>query len=160
MERKKGVVFLIIGIVLAFLIVGCAQSRAKIRKQTALTVSDLTNDWQNYDVYYAGSSGRPIGILFDPKNDGFKLVGDIWTKVEDEGTLSSLVQAVAPGSHPSGITSRSNGQLVGYYSATRYTSTEQYYGGHTYNPIARESESDKTTIKVDMIRQNYPDRNY
>ena len=158
MEAKKGLSFLIIGIVLLYLNVGLAQSRAKIRKQKALTISDLANNWQNYDVYYAGSSGRPIGILFDPKNDGFKLVGDIWTKVEDEGTLSSLVEAVAPGSYPSSITTRRKGQLYGYYSSTKYTSTKQYVGGHTYNPIAKEI--DETTIRVNMNKENYPERVY
>lgn len=160
MDRKKGIAFFIIGIVLMHFIVGCVQDRAKIRKQTAVTISDLASNWQNYDVYYAGSSGRPIGILFDPKNDRFKLVGDIWTKVEEEATMSSLVEAVMPGSYPSGITSRRHDQLVGYYCSTKYTSTTQYYGGHTYNPIAREVEGDETTIRVDMVRQNYPERNY
>jgi len=158
MERKKGLIFLVTGIVLISLIVGCVQSRPKIRKQNALTISDLAENRQNYDVYYAGSFSRPIGILFDPKNDGIKLVGDIWMKVEDEGTLSRLVEAVSPGSYPSSITSRSDGRLVGYYASTKYTSTQQYIGGHTYNPIAKEI--DETTIRVDMNRQNYAERDY
>ena len=158
MERKKGVAFFVVGMVLISLIVGCAPNRAKIRKETTVSISDLAENWKNYDVYYAGSPGRPIGILFDPKNDGVKLVGDQWTKVEDEGTFSSVVAAVLPGSNASSIRSRGDDKIIGYYCQTKYTSTTQYYGGHTYNPIAKEI--DETTIRVDMIRYNYPERNY
>ena len=158
MDRKKSLVFFVVGMILMALIVGCAQNRAKIRKESAISISDLAENWKNYDVYYAGSSGRPIGLLFDPKNDGVKLVGDQWTKVEDEGTLSSVVAAVSPGSNPSSIRSRSNGEIIGYYVSTKYTSTTEYIGGHTYNPLAKEI--DETTVRVDMIRYNYPERNY
>ena len=158
MERKKGVAFFVVGMVLISLIVGCAPNRAKIRKETTVSISDLAENWKNYDVYYAGSPGRPIGILFDPKNDGVKLVGDQWTKVEDEGTLSSVIAAVLPGSNPSSITSRTDEKVIGYYSSTKYTSTTQYYGGHTYNPLAKEI--DANTYKVELVRQDYPERNY
>ena len=158
MDRKKSLVFFVVGMILMALIVGCAQNRAKIRKESAISISDLAENWKDYDVYYAGSSGRPIGLLFDPKNDGVKLVGDQWTKVEDEGTLSSVVAAVSPGSNPSSIRSRSNGEIIGYYVSTRYTSTTQYYGGHTYNPLAKEI--DPNTYKVELVRFNYPERNY
>ncbi len=151
-------VFFIMGIVLLYFIIGCAPSRPKIRRQTGVAVSDLANNWQNYRVYYAGSAYSPIGILFDPKNDGFKLVGDRWTMVEDEATLSRLVEAVAPGTYPSSIIGRRDDQFFGYYSSTKYTSTQQYVGGYTYNPVARVV--DETTIRVDMNRQNYPEREY
>jgi hypothetical protein len=158
MDRKRRVVFFVVGMALMSLMMACVSDRAKIRKEKAMTISDLAENWKNYDVYYAGSPGRPIGVLFDPKNDGFKLVGDQWTKVDDEGTLSSVIAAVAPGSNPSSITSRSNDQVIGYYSSTKYTSTTQYYGGHTYNPLAKEI--DANTYKVELVRQNYPERNY
>ena len=158
MERKKGVAFFVVGIVLMSIIVGCVQDRAKIRNESALTISDLVNNRKNYDVYYAGSPGRPIGLLFDPKNDGFKLVGDQWRQVEDEGMLSSLVRAVLPGSNPSSITSRSNDKIIGYYCSTKYTSTTQYIGGHTYNPLAKEINAN--TFKVELVRLDYPKRNY
>ena len=158
MERNKSVAFVVAGMVLMSLIVGCAQNRAKIRKETAISISDLAEDWRNYDVYYAGSPSRPIGILFVSKNDGFKLVGDQWSKVEDEGTLSSVVAAVSPGSNPSSIRSRSNGEIIGYYVSTKYTSTTEYIGGHTYNPLAKEI--DPNTYSVELVRLNYPERNY
>ena len=158
MDRKKSLVFFVVGMILMALIVGCAQNRAKIRKESAISISDLAENWKDYDVYYAGSSGRPIGLLFDPKNDGVKLVGDQWTKVEDEGTLSSVVAAVLPGSNPSSIRSRSNGEIIGYYVSTKYTSTTEYIGGHTYNPLAKEI--DPNTYSVELVRLNYPERNY
>ena len=158
MQRKRSIAFFVVGMVLMSLIVGCVSGRAKIRIESAMAISDLAENWKNYDVYYAGSSGRPIGLLFDPKNDGFKLVGDQWTKVQDEGTLSSVVAAVSPGSSPSSITSRSNDKVIGYYCSTKYTSTTQYYGGHTYNPLAKEI--DPNTYSVELVRYNYPERNY
>jgi hypothetical protein len=158
MDRKRSVVFFVVGMALMTLTFACVSSRAKIRTEKSLTISDLTENWKKYDVYYAGSPGRPIGILFDLKNDGVKLVGDQWTKVEDEGTLSSVVAAVSPGSNPSSIMSRSDDQIIGYYSSTKYTSTTQYYGGHTYNPLAKEI--DPNTYTVELVRQNYPERNY
>ena len=157
-RKKRSAVFFVVGMVLTSLIVGCLPGRAKIRKETAISISDLAENWKNYDVFYAGSPGRPIGILFDPKNDGFKLVGDQWRQVEDEGMLSSLVRAVLPGSNPSSITSRSNDKIIGYYCSTKYTSTTQYIGGHTYNPLAKEINAN--TFKVELVRLDYPKRNY
>lgn len=158
MQRKRSIAFFVVGMVLMSLIVGCVSGRAKIRIESAMAISDLAENWKNYDVYYAGSSGRPIGLLFDPKNDGFKLVGDRWTKVEDERTLSSLVGAIQPGTTLNSLITRKNDQVVGYYSRTEYTSTDYYYGGHTYNPLPREIN--ETTIRVDLVRENYPKRNY
>ena len=158
MTRRKSLPILIIGIVLLFFSEGCFPDRAIIGRQHAVTVSDIVDDWHNYDVYYAGSSYRPIALLFDPKNDGIKLVGDQWTKVEDERTLSSLVGAIQPGTTLNSIRIRSNDQLAGYYSRTQYTSTNYYYGGHTYLPLAREI--DENTIRVELVRENYPMRNY
>ena len=157
-RKKRSAVFFVVGMVLTSLIVGCLPGRAKIRKETAISISDLAENWKNYDVFYAGSPGRPIGILFDPKNDGFKLVGSVWTKVEDERTLSNLANAIQPGTTLNSIIIRRNDQLVGYYSRTQYTSTDYYYHGHTYNPIAREIN--ETTIQVDLVREDYPKRNF
>ena len=158
MNRHKVMTFLLIGIVLLYFMVGCVPGRAKIGRQKSVTVSDLLDNWHNYHVYYAGSSYRPIAILFDPKNDGFNLVGNVWTKVEDERTLLNLADAILPGTTLNSIIIRRNDQLVGYYSRTKYTSTDYYYHGHTYNPIAREIN--ETTIQVDLIREDYPKRNY
>ena len=158
MDLKRRVVFFVVGMALMSFMVACVSSRAKIRTEKSLTISDLAENWKKYNVYYAGSPGRPIGILFDLKNDDVKLVGDQWTKVEDEGTLSSVIAAVLPGSNPSSITSRTDEKVIGYYSSTKYTSTTQYYGGHTYNPLAKEI--DANTYKVELVRQDYPERNY
>ena len=58
-ERKKGMAFFVVGMVLMSLITGCVQDCAKIIKQSAVTLFDLSNNWQNYDIYYAGSSICP-----------------------------------------------------------------------------------------------------
>ena len=158
MDRKRIVVFFIVGMALMSLMLGCAPNRPKIRTQSVVTISDLKENWQNYYIYYAGSSYRPIGILFDPKNNDFKLQGDRWTRVEDEATLSRLVEAIDPNMSPRSIVGRSNNQLYGFYLPTRFTTTPQYIGGHTYNPTAKEI--DETTVRVDMVRQNFPQRDY
>lgn len=158
MNRKKCMAFFILGVALIYFIIGCVPGRPKIKRQSAVTVSDLANNWQNYRVYYAGSAYRPIGILFDPKNDGIKLVGDRWRQVEDEATLSGLVQSVDSGVFPRSIIGRSNNQFYGYYSPTRFTTTRRYIGGHTYHPIAKEI--DENTVRVDLNRENFPERDY
>ena len=158
MKGKKCIISFVLGMVLIYFIVGCAPSRPRIRTQSAVTISDLRENWQDYYIYYAGSSYRPIGILFDPKNNDFKLQGDTWNRAEDEATLSRLVEAIDPNMSPRSIIGRSNNQLYGFYLPTRFTSTREYVGGHTYNPIAREI--DETTVRVDMVRQNHPERVY
>lgn len=149
MNLKKGMVLLVSGILLFHLITGCVPSRAKIRRVRDITLQDIVNDRDKYDIYYAGSSSRPIGILVDPKDDDVKLVGDRWIKTEDEGTLSSFVEA-AQGFTLNTITGRSDDKLFGYFSRTKYTETMGANRTTGYNPLARIV--DENTVNVNLVR--------
>ena len=150
MDLKKSMALFVVGMVLLHFISGCSQNRAKIRRVRGITIHDIANDWDKYHIYYAGSSQRPLAILIDPKNDDVKLVGDRWMKVEDEGTLSSLVEAVQDGTSLSTITARSDDKLFGYFSRTKYTVTVRTSLSWGYNPLARIV--DDNTVNVDLVR--------
>jgi hypothetical protein len=95
---KKYIYPAVIGIVLLSLMSGCSwlKSYGKIRvlsrHEEKVTIQELEKNWQDYTIYYAGSSvGTAAGIMFDPKNDNRVLVGDRWIKIEDKETLSALI---------------------------------------------------------------------
>jgi len=150
MDLKRGMVLFVVGIVLLHLISGCSPNRAKIRIERGLTFSDIVNDWDKYYIYYAGSSSRPIAILVDIKDDEVKLVGDRWIRVEDEGTLSSLAEAIQSGTSVNKITARSDDYLFGYYSRTKYTETMRQNYSSGYKPLAKIV--DENTVNVDLVR--------
>jgi len=77
---------------------GCALSKGygKVRlsseQKDKMTIQELRENWKDYLVSYAGTSTRvPAAIMFDPKDDGRELVGDRWTRVEDEQTVSEII---------------------------------------------------------------------
>ena len=149
MDFKKSMVLVVVGIVLLHFISGCVSSRAKIRRVKDVTLQDIVKDKDKYHIYYAGSSSQPIGILVDPKNDDLDLVGDRWIKAEDEGTLSSLLEAVQ-GFSLNTITGRSDGQLFGYFSKTKYTVNMRPNRTTGYNPLAKIV--DENTVNVDLVQ--------
>ncbi len=158
MNLKKGMVLFVVGFVLLYFISGCVPSRAKIKRTRDVTLQDIVNDKDKYDIYYAGSSSQPIGILVDPKNDDVKLVGDRWMKAEDEGTLSSLLEAVQ-GFSLNTVTDRSDGKLFGYFSKTKYTVNMRPNRTTGYNPLAKIV--DENTVNVDLVRyENYSNPMY
>jgi hypothetical protein len=96
MNNKKlaGLVILIITF-----IVSCSGDNGKIRKQTPadnnMTLSELRDSWQDYHIYY-GTRGypRPEGIMFDPKSNDTRLVGESWIKISDQKTLSESISMI------------------------------------------------------------------
>jgi hypothetical protein len=53
-----------------------------------MSLDELVERWQDYDVSYAGySSTFPTALMFDLKNDDKKLVTDTWKPIEDLETL-------------------------------------------------------------------------
>ncbi|UCF72186.1 MAG: hypothetical protein JSW35_08285 [Deltaproteobacteria bacterium] len=102
---KKYIYPAIIVPLLVFLISGCAwvKGYGKIRLQSGpgkkVTTQELEDNWHNYTIYYAGYYGglsikHPSAVMFDPKNDKRALVGDRWTKVQDQETLSRLISSI------------------------------------------------------------------
>jgi hypothetical protein len=88
----------IILVMSVFLLSGCAwlKGYGKVRLATeygdGMTIQKLQENWTHYYVSYAGISvSNPAGIMFDPKDDGRKLVGDRWTRVEDGKTISEII---------------------------------------------------------------------
>ena len=72
----------------ALIISGCAswqKNYGKLRilseKQSEVTIQDLIDKWDDYNIYYSDHYERfnvrsPLGIMFDPKNNDTTLVGD------------------------------------------------------------------------------------
>lgn len=67
-----------------------------------VTIQDLIDRWEDYDIYFAGSFAKyygvrnPLGVMFDPKNNDTTLVGDSWEKVRDQKTLIEITQMIYP----------------------------------------------------------------
>ncbi len=73
-------------------IIGCSGTYGNISKQTGseykVILAELRENSDDYIVYYGTRSGRRASaLLFDPKNNGTKLVGDRWIKIEDQKTI-------------------------------------------------------------------------
>ena len=88
---------------LAFVfIMGCSGNtgnNGKIRKQTGtgdkVTLAKLRDNWNDYDIYFSMRSNRwADAIMFDPKNNGTRLTGDSWIKIEDQETLDEKIKEV------------------------------------------------------------------
>ena len=71
------------------------------------TIDKLVNNWQDYHIYYAGYKlSRASGIMFDPKNDDLKLLGDWWAKIESKESLDFVLKWIdwSPAEpHPYGL---------------------------------------------------------
>ena len=88
-----------IGFLLLISIVGCMGTYGKIRKQTAdggkVTLAELSENWDDYDVFYGMRSGRRASaLIFDPKENGTSLTGTSWIKVEDRKTLNMKIDEI------------------------------------------------------------------
>jgi len=91
-------------ILMAVIISGCAswpntygRLRMIHKSQGEVTIQDLIDKWNDYDIYYSdkydGYSPRSaLGIMFDPKNNETKLVGDRWKKVRDQKDLIEMTR--------------------------------------------------------------------
>jgi hypothetical protein len=78
---------------------GCAADYGTIYTQddsgNQIALTDLTDKWEDYDIYYATSSGsRPAAVLFDPRSDDKKLVAESWRKIDDPVTLAMSIRTL------------------------------------------------------------------
>jgi hypothetical protein len=83
-------------ILLLALLLGCAGARMygniKIVEGGGMTVQTLINNWQDYNVYYAGLGDIAAAVVFDPKNDGKTLnMGPRWVPVTDQNKLNAMI---------------------------------------------------------------------
>ena len=96
MDIKKlaGIVILIL-----IFIMGCSGNYGQLKIQTGaddkVTLSELRDNWDDYDIYYGMRSNRYAdAIMFDPKDNGKKLKGDSWIKIEDQETLVEKIKGL------------------------------------------------------------------
>ena len=88
----------LLGIGFAF-IIGCSGEYGIVKRQPPadnnMTLAELRDSWQDYHIYY-GTRGypRPEGIMFDPKNNDTRLVGESWIKISDQKTLSESISMI------------------------------------------------------------------
>jgi len=104
-EMKKSIYPAIIVLIFAFLVSGCSwlKSYGKLSSQYGpgeeVTIQELEENWEDYTISYAGYHGsfsikHPSAIMFDPKKDNRDLIGDKWTLVENQRTLSKLISSI------------------------------------------------------------------
>ena len=94
-------------IVTIIFLVGCSMLLSQPRlTPIARTVDEMTIEaleefWEDYNVYFTGCcgglqplKGHPSAVMFDPKGDDKKLVGERWLKVESKHRLNELVTRI------------------------------------------------------------------
>lgn len=72
--------------------VNIASTKLSTEYSERMTIDKLVNNWQDYDIYYAGyRADRATGIMFDPKKDDLRLLGDWWKKIESKESLDFVL---------------------------------------------------------------------
>ena len=93
-QRLAGILILIVAFVM-----GCSGTYGKMNRQTGtedeMTLAELRESWTDYTIYYAYRwDSTPSTLMFDPKNNDKKLIGDGWYKIEDEQALSETIRII------------------------------------------------------------------
>jgi len=58
-----------------------------------VTIGSLLDHWNQYNTYYAGVSlENPSAVLFEPKQDGLRVIADKWVPVTDRKSLLTAVR--------------------------------------------------------------------
>ena len=95
MKAIKSVLFLTGISVLLLFFSGCLGNYGKIRMTSNdhnLTIQQLKENWQNYDILYAGlATDSPSAIMFGPRTDGKRLMGKKWMPVTDASVVEEIV---------------------------------------------------------------------
>jgi hypothetical protein len=99
-------------ILLFALVLGCAggggYGKMRVEEGGGMTPETLVNNWQNYDIYWAGTDqSTAIAVLFDPKNDGKTLqMGPRWGRASDQVTVNKMVGLIKQTSGSGGFVPR------------------------------------------------------
>ena len=73
--------------------VNIASTNSSTKYSEKMTIQKLVNNWQDYDIYYSGyRQDRATGIMFDPKKDDLRLLGDWWAKIESKESLDFVLK--------------------------------------------------------------------
>jgi hypothetical protein len=82
-------------IMVLWMVPGCLGNYGKIRMATGdnnVTLQELKDNWENYDIFYAGlSTDAPSAIMFGPRSDGKRLIGKKWMPVTDRSALDEII---------------------------------------------------------------------
>ena len=97
------------------IIMGCSGNYGKFTPQAGNeskeTQRELINNWSDYDIRLINRSGQLTVVIFDPKNDGRKiLVGSDWSTVKNQEMWAEIVKA--------NTTSDGDFKLPGYSGGT------------------------------------------
>ncbi len=90
--------FLRLAGVLAILLAaaGCFANYGKIRMTSGdhnATIQELKDNWENYDILYAGlATDAPSALMFGPRADGKRLMGDKWLPVTSREVVDEIVR--------------------------------------------------------------------
>jgi len=153
MKNRNRAVPAVIAMTLLLFFAGCAgkigygsHKLASLEGDT-MTVETLAKNWKDYDVYYSGVDTRPpYGILFDVKGDNRKIVSKYWVKVEDEKTVSDMIQWMIP--------------FYGYKARLfRITGADKQFYGYVYTPwtfvVFKQIDPD-TLFAYDLKKMDRP----
>lgn len=96
MKKINNRSLLFLGLSFLFMSFSCSENYGRLivqwKNADQMTIGDLAANWPGYLVYYAGpSSSFPSALLFDPKEDGRKIVPDQWLPVKDRTQLHEIV---------------------------------------------------------------------
>ncbi|HKI47702.1 MAG TPA: hypothetical protein VKA69_00130 [Desulfobacteria bacterium] len=75
---------------------GCLANYGAIRLAPGdpnATLQDLKDNWENYDILYAGlATNTPSALMFGPRADGKRLIGKRWMPVTDPSVLNEIIE--------------------------------------------------------------------
>ena len=107
MGKMKAIKFLSFFLV-TMIIYSCAsvsknygRLRMVSKSQNKVTIQDLINNWENYNIYFSDKYDdydprKALGVMFDPKNNDTKLVGDRWKRIKSQKDLIVATQWIYP----------------------------------------------------------------
>jgi len=89
--------FLVLPLLFVFSFLSCSGNYGRLVAQWGPgdehTIRGLADAWDKSLVYYTGPSfSFPSAVMFDPKEDGRKLVPDKWLPVKDRAQLDEIVE--------------------------------------------------------------------
>ena len=95
MKFLKPLFFLTGIVMILWIIPGCLGNYGKIRMTSGdhnATIQDLKDNWENYDILYAGlATDSPSAIMFGPRADGKRLIGKKWMPVTSRSVVEEII---------------------------------------------------------------------
>jgi hypothetical protein len=96
MKSSKSQLFPALIFIITGLFSGCLGDYGTIRLAPGdpnVTLQDLKENWENYDILYAGlATNTPSALMFGPRADGKRLIGKKWMPVTDASVLDEIIE--------------------------------------------------------------------